>query len=48
MNSLKKKHQAEMDELRFRLDTAKKAKLEAENQQKKLQQLNKVIVKMLM
>lgn len=42
VNSLKKKHQADLDDVRFKLETAKKAKLEAENQQKKLQQLNKV------
>lgn len=42
INSLKKKHQADLDDMRCKLDSAKKAKIEAENQQKKLQQLNKV------
>lgn len=42
LNSFKKKHQTELEELRSKYESAKKARTDAENQQKKLQQTNKV------
>lgn len=41
-NSLKKKHQMDLEEVRTRLQSTLKAKIEVENQLKKMQQLNKV------
>ena len=42
ISSIKKKFQAEMDDLRSRYEGAKKAKIDAENTAKKYQQSNKV------
>ena len=44
INNLKKKHQLDLEDLRAKCDLAKKAKIEAENQQKKLQQSNKELL----
>ena len=44
ISSIKKKFQAEMDDLRSRYEGAKKAKIDAENTSKKYQQSNKVRV----
>lgn len=44
LSSLKKRFQADMDDMRERLESAKKAKIDAENQQKKLMQTNKELI----
>lgn len=44
LNNLRKKHQFDLDDLRAKLESAKKAKTDAETQQKKLQQANRELM----